>query len=896
MVHMLPSIAFLIALVQLAQPEPIRVGPAGDATVVPTSQLLRPAGRTVEFPSRPVDLALSSDARFVYAKDDRGLVVVNVQTWEVVQQLKIAGGSMVGLAISADARRLYLTTAGAEFVECSLAPDGTASIARRLTLPGPAGKGPSYPCGIALDRAGRRAFICLSMNNSLAEVDLNFGPDGAPAGPPTLTREIPVGVAPYAVALTPDASHAVVSNWGGARAGAGDTTATSAGTPALVDARGVASSGGVSIIDLHAPPDAPAPFVFTGRSASGLAIAPDGVTAYVANANDDTVSVVSIKESKLLRQILVKPDADLPWGSMPNALALSPDSHTLYAALAGNNALAVINLQADPPSLTGLISTAWYPGAVATHASSIFVANIKGVGSRDRRPSEAGYNSHRHRGVLQHIPVPDNAALGALTSRAREDAQIPRALKELERRERAQDTPPIPVPARPGDPSTIQHCVYIIKENRTFDQVFGAIGRGNADPSLCIYGRDVTPNQHKLADEYVLLDNYYCGGVLSADGHSWATEGNVTPYLERSFGGFTRSYTFGDDPLTYSSSGFLWDSVLAAGHSFRNYGEFDYTHEKPDSSFIQVWDDWLAARAANPGATRPLKLNYEHNIGVLNLRRYSNPDYPGWNLDIPDQVRADVFLAELPRFVAENSFPSLVVIYLPNDHTSGTAEGSPTPRAQVADNDLALGRIVEGLTKTPFWPRMAIFINEDDPQDGFDHVDGHRSTCLVVSPYSRQLGKPVSDFYNQSSVVHTIWRILGITAQNQTSALAPLMHACFIPTPDNAPFTALPATIDLREMNPRKSTLAPRARELAEQSEALALDKPDQADEDTLNRILWHAARGIDTPYPAHLAGAHGTGLPALNLRFSKQGAPEADDDDDEPSTPNPDADDDDDD
>jgi hypothetical protein len=311
--------------------------------------------------------------------------------------------------------------------------------------------------------------------------------------------------------------------------------------------------------------------------------------------------------------------------------------------------------------------------------------------------------------------------------------------------------------------------------------------------------------------------------------------------------------------------------VLAAGLSFRNFGEFDEAQEIPDSDYKTVYDDFIAQTG---------KVQRKQKIGVERLRRYTCPDYPGWNLDIPDVLRAEVFLKELAGFEQSGQFPNFVIIYLPNDHTSGTAAGAPKPQSMVADNDLALGRVIEGITKSRFWPKTCIFVNEDDPQDGFDHVDGHRSICLVVSPYTRR-GEVVSAFYNQTSVVHTIERILGIAAYNQQYAMAPLMKECFTDKPDLAPYTCAPNTVPLAELNPRAEALPPGARYWAQKSAELNLKRPDAIDDDLMNRILWHAARGVDSPYPAALAGAHGTGLPALNLRLaSAGGSPEPDDDD----------------
>jgi hypothetical protein len=387
--------------------------------------------------------------------------------------------------------------------------------------------------------------------------------------------------------------------------------------------------------------------------------------------------------------------------------------------------------------------------------------------------------------------------------------------------------------------------------------VFGDMGKGNNEAGLCIFGRQVTPNHHALAEHFVLLDNYYCNGVNSADGHSWSTEGNVTDHLEKSFGGFTRSYTFGDDPLTYSSSGFIWDNVLLHGLAFRNYGEMDYAEPIPgELTFKEIYEDFRSSRR---------QIKFSQNIGIENLRRYSCREYPGWNMKIPDVLRVEIFLKALKEYEKKGGLPDFVIVYLPQDHTSGTSPGSPTPRAHVADNDLALGRLVEGISKSRFWPRTCIFVIEDDPQNGFDHVDGHRSVCLVISPYTKR-SAVVSNFYNQTSVLHTMELILGLPPMNQMDAMAPVMAECFTEKPDFKPYVAVENLIPLDEMNQQLGRLNAKEQYWARKSLEQDFDVIDGPDDDTLNRILWHWAKGVDTAYPAHLAGAHATGLTELNL------------------------------
>jgi len=557
----------------------------------------------------------------------------------------------------------------------------------------------------------------------------------------------------------------------------------------------------------------------------------------------------------VLEQIGVRPDPALPFGSITNALALSPDERTLYAANGGNNALAVVRLSRGAPStLAGFIPTGAFPGAIAVQGSRLFVANVKGEGSRGTSEGQQGWNSPRVRGSVSCIPEFDAATLAQWTERALRGARVPQAQRSAGSRARS-GVRPRPVPQKPGEPSPIEHVVYVIKENRTYDQVFGDLPQGNGDPSLCVFGREVTPNQHALAESFVLLDNYYCNGVVSADGHQWATQGLVVDYVEKQFGGWTRSYDLGTDALTYAANGFLWDAVLLRGLSFRNYGEFGFARiDEPQGTWFDVQ---AAARAGSFRSSR--------QISIATLARYSAPDYPGWHMKISDQLRIDRFLAEFRAMEQSGDFPSFVIVYLPQDHTSGLDENAPTPRAHVADNDLAVGRLIEALSKSRFWPSIAVFVNEDDPQNGWDHVDGHRSTCLVVSPWAKR-GVVLSRFHNQTSVLRTMGLILGLPPLSQQDAAARPMEECFTEEPDFTPFTALPNRIPLDEPNPKKN--APAAA-------AFDLSAPDRIDDDAFNRVIWYSVRG-DEPYPEQLSGAHGKGLGALGLEL----AGDEDDDD----------------
>jgi YVTN family beta-propeller protein len=579
----------------------------------------------------------------------------------------------------------------------------------------------------------------------------------------------------------------------------------------------------------------------------------------VANANGDTVSFIDTRARAELYKLSVKPAQGLPFGSMPTALAQSQDGSKLFVANAGNNAIAVIDLVPETPKVIGYLPVAWYPTGISVGADAIYVCNAKGWGSRsEKRPANQGRNSHDHSGTVQRIAITELAKLQVHTKSVLEMAFVPQMLKAMAREE-AKSVKAVPLPQNLGEPSVFEHVIYVIKENRTYDQVFGDIKSGNGDPKLCMFGEEITPNHHAIAKEFVLLDNYYCNGVLSADGHSWATEGNVTPYLERAFGGFNRSYTYGDDPITYSSSGFVWDRTLGAGLSFRNYGEFD-------SATIpggQRLTDILSARAK--GETVP----FGHSIGVERVRNYSMVDYPGWNMEIPDQVRMDFFMKEFEEYKKNGRLPNLVIVYLPQNHTGG----SVTARAHVADNDYAVGRLVEAVSKSVYWKDTAIFINEDDPQNGFDHVDGHRSVCLVASAYTRNR-KTDSTFYNQTSVLRTILHIFGLPPMTQSEAVAPLMYGCFGTRADLKAFKAIVPKIKFDEKYPPKNTLTGPALYWANIRESIPMARTGMKtaeDDDKFNRALWHEMMGYNTPYPVAFAGSHGKGLKKLGLKHSNE-------------------------
>jgi YVTN family beta-propeller protein len=828
-----------------------QVGEQEDGSVLsPTRQLLRPAGKSLMVEGRPLDLALSKDGKLLYVKDNRGLIVVDIGTWTVMQELKSdSGSSMHGLLLNAKGDKLYFSGSHSTVLEGDIEKGGTVKWGRTLTMPKPKMGGDAYPCGLALSQDNSELYVCLSRSNSVAIVNLKT----------TKVQEIAVGMSPYDVVLNPRTNRLYVSNWGGHRPRLGKKTAPSAGSEVEVDDRTIGSSGTVSCVDLAQQKEIGQ--VDVGLQPTDLEITSDGKTVYVANTNSDTVSVIDGSTFKARRSISVRPNAKLPYGSAPNAISLSKDQKTLFVANGGNNAIGLLNLPSR--KMLGWIPTAWYPGAVVSDGSHLFIANIKGWGSRGKPNLDGGRSVYSFSGTLGKVAMPNTQQLAAMTKQVLADALIPESLKAYERSSTKQKA--LPVPANAGDPSTITHVFYIIKENRTYDQMLGDMTQADGDPNLCMFPQKVTPNHHALAEQFVLLDNYYCNCVNSADGHAWSTEGEASVYLERSFGGWTRSYPYGDDPLTPCSSGFIWDNVLGHELTFRNFGEFNYAEPEKGRGFKDIYSDFKAGKAQKFSLVN----------GVERLREFSNPDYPGWNMNIPDVLRASIFIKELK---AAKTWPNFTIFTLPQDHNSGSSPGMPTPRAHTADNDLALGQIVEAISESPFWKTSVIFVIEDDPQNGVDHIDGHRSLCLVIGPYVRR-GVVISEFYNQSSVLHTMERIMGIPPMNQMDASGRIMSACFSSQPNYATYKALPNQIPLDEFNPSPSALKGRALYLALQSAKQNWDKPDRVNDDIMNQASWMATKGPNIPYPNEYAGPHGRGLAKKGLKLDFSALVSGDDD-----------------
>jgi YVTN family beta-propeller protein len=826
------------------------VGPLSDGRViVPTNQILSPAGRQVIVGGRPTDVALSPDGRWLAVQNLRDISILDPESGKVVSSSEIKGASFKGIVFAPDGKRVYVSTMRGGIEVFQISSDGKLKKAAAIELGQARGDhgSNSVPVGLAFSADGKTLFAAINLKNSLAEIDVASG---------KVRREIAVGNAPYDVTVV--GRIAYVSNWAGRLPDSESTSGPSGGAPPVrVDpVRNIANDGSVSIVELDKGRQIGE--IIVGLHPSGVAATPDGKYVIVANASSDTLSVIDAHQRKVVETISTRPAEKLPFGSAPNALAISSDGRRVFASNGTNNSIAVIDFAPPQSKLLACVPTGWYPAGLAFDPArkSLYVANIKGVGSRGRSWEGQrkingnvvfGYNSHDHQGTLSLIKLPADADLAESTRVVLENNR----LKEMENALAAPrpNMPPRPVPERHGEPSVFKHVIYIIKENRTYDQVLGDVAKGEGDPDLCIFGKEVTPNTHKLVDEFVLLDNFNCSGVCSADGHQWTDEAYVTDYLERAFGGWPRSYPYpGGDAMAYSPSGFLWDNVLAHKKTLRVYGEFISAQirwkdpkRKDKPNYLDIYRDFVGKKN---------QIDVRATATIKTIENHICPTAIGFPLSVPDVHRAAQFINELKQYEKSGELPNLMMMMLPGNHTMGTRPGWPTPESCVANNDLALGRIVEAVSHSKFWPETCIFVVEDDPQMGFDHIDGHRTVAMVISPYTRRNVVDSTNF-NQTGMVRTIELVLGLPPMNQIDASATPMTSCITNKPNLTPYVAVPNRIPLDRMNPAMSEIK-EARQLhwAKESMKLALDEEDEADENTFNRILWHSQRGRDDTYP----------------------------------------------
>jgi len=681
-------------------------------------------------------------------------------------------------------------------------------------------------------------FVVLNGNNVVVKVDL---------ASKTTVWTARVGVAPFGIASA--SGKIYVTNWAGSLPQSGDSNV--AGVPwgnAKVDPQtGAAREGSVSVLDPSS--GVLMKEIIVGLHPNDLIASNDGKYIYVSNANSDEISSIFTETDEVAETISVRlsPEKNSYWGDSPNGLALSKDNQLIYVANGMDNALAVVSLGQKSSNastekvskIKGFIPTGAYPGAISVSGDNqLFVANIEAEGAKIATPTKnlgKSYNSHRMMASVSVIPVPTDSELKAYTKRVEASSQFFR-LALTERLPRKHATP-VPVPERIGEPSLFKHVLYIIKENRTYDQVLGDMKKGDGDSTLTIFGRKITPNTHELSDKFLLLDNFYVSGKCSAEGHQWTDASIVTDYIEKDVRAWIRSYPHvQEDALVYAPTGFIWDNALKHGKNVRIYGEASTPEYNKQFTWTSIYRGFLNQE----------KFEFTNKTTIRPVEKILSPNYPSYDDHrIPDVLRAEAFIQELNGYekMEGDHLPELMVMALPNDHTGGTRPGLPTPRAMVADNDLALGRIIEAVTKSRFWNNTVIFITEDDSQDGWDHVSAYRTVGMVISPYSRT-GTVVHTNYNQPSMIRTIEQILGLPPMNIMDATAKPMFNCFTAQADLTPYKALSNLIPLDEMNPPLSALKGTELHFAEKSLDPQFDGIDSGNDELFNQILWHAMKG----------------------------------------------------
>jgi len=867
LLQILLALAPLGARGQTAE-RPARAVP--DPGVVTTRQAISPAGAQSVFEGRVHGVAFGTSSATIYAiisaSSGGAFFELDWATNKVVRFTRdTARPGMQGVAFDPASGEPLMTGVAAS------SNSGKREGGVELLAMGAAGArvladhlGTDVVGGVAIaalkNQQGERcAVVPLTRNDELAVFDLEAA---------RLKGKVKTGIAPFGAVIDATGSVAYVSNWGGRIPTNVDVTARTGYDPAadrvVVDGRGIASTGTVTRVDLltmQATATIP-----VGLHPGALYWDHERNRVYVANSNSDSVSVIDTRSNVVARTIAIQPFERRVGGIAPNAVAADAVGKRLYVACGGINAVAVVTIAegADFGTLEGLIPTGWYPThlGLSPDGKYLAVSTLLGVGS--------GWNSeavkllektngldlqiapnrryvHAYRGSVQVLPVPEPAQLAGYTTAVAENNHLRlegdvRGKSEAGRSESARATAPAPAPNRAGDPSLVEHVVYIVKENRSYDQVLGDMSKGNSEPSLLVFGPDVTPNQHRLADQFVLLDNFYAAGGNSADGHQWVTQAAETDYCYWP-GYFGRSYPKnGNDPLAYANSGFIWDAALGQKKSVQIFGE--YVGDMPGLKL-----DARAGMLQEYKEGREFSGRFNTVAPIAPMNKILAKDFPAYGLQAPDVVRAKIFLAHLKEWEAKGQMPNLTIIQLPSDHTAGTTPGFSTPKACIADNDLALGQIVEGLSKSSFWKKMAIFVVEDDAQAGLDHVDGHRTVALAISPYIRR-GAVDSTFYSHPSMLKTMELMLGLPTLSLFDLIANDMRNSFQATADLTPYTVQTPKQSIYDLNPPAQALHGAARRAALASMRMNFMEPDAAPVEVLNRIIWHDAMGWQRAYP----------------------------------------------
>ena len=763
--------------------------------LLPTGWSLTPAGKSLPLGDLPLNIAVSPDKKYLAVTNNgqgrQSLQLIDARRGKLLHSFEIPI-AWVGLAFADDNRTLYVSGGNSNAILRYRVAKKRLILQDTLTLGKPWPVRLS-PAGLCVDDARNLLYVVTKENHSLYVLDTRTK---------AIVHRDSIGKELYTCALSPDRRKLYLTHWGGNELVVWDTETRRTTTRIPV-----------------------------GDNPNDLVISQNGQYAYVACADDNSVSVVDLQREKVVETLVAALFPDSPTGSTSNGVALSPDEKTLYVANADNNCLAVFNVSTPGQSRSlGFIPTGWYPTGVRTVGKKVFVANGKGFSSfpnpngpdptsKEQRVAyqkgdteaiaKIEYIGGLMKGTMSIIAAPGEADLEEYTRQVYHNSPYTKARERL-----AEGEPGNPIPQRVGDPSPIKHVFYIIKENRTYDQVLGDMPEGNGDTSLCLFPEKITPNHHALAREFVLLDNFYVSAEVSADGHNWSTAGYANDYTEKtwvtSYGGRGGEYVYeGQNPVAWPKEGFIWDHCRRAGVSYRTYGEFA--------------DD------------------YKANIPAL--EGHFCPYYTGWVTSVKDTTRVSQWKRDFDSLVVAGALPRLNTLRLINDHTEGLRLGQPTPFAQMADNDLAFGLFIEHLSNSPAWASSAVFVLEDDAQNGADHVDAHRSIAYVISPFTRR-NYVDHTMYSTNSMLRTIELILGLPPMSQQNAAATPMWRCFTNTIDLTPYKARGANVNLDDRNAVVNDLQRR-------SENFDMSQEDRVPDLEFNEVLWKAIKGEDSEMPA---------------------------------------------
>jgi YVTN family beta-propeller protein len=897
----LAASAILLAYTQIAPAQtppaadPNRtVGPQKDGSIVASdNQTLTPAGKIIDLgsPVRAKSLAMNPVAAthtgaVLLMGSPQPIIVFNSATGQVLQRFIPAfmkgleftsstAGSFTGVTYTADGKKLLFSQDDNHVVIANVNPvTGLLTNGQSIELPNPPADGRPYykatainPGGIAVSDDGKLAYVALNVANTLGVIDLT-------TSPAKLIEQIPVGNAPNSVVL--HGKFAYVSNEGGRPATGDDFTNYSDGTKIVVDRKDAFSiTGTVSVVDLTARKEVKT--VNVGLHPAGMTIS--GSTLYVANAYSDSLSIVDLNTDQVTRTIDVSvPISGGVFGSGPNDVAVTDDGRA-YVTLGQANAIAVVNLQGrDAHPVIGYIPTGYFPTSISYDKvlKQIVVADDKGLGSRGgvgKQQGVTGFVTHADTGVVNLIALPNATQLAAFSRQVFDNNHWNLTTNiEVGPKYVNPAAAPVAIPRHIGEPSLIKHVFLIIKENRTYDQMLGDVSWANGDASLAVFAASV-PNQHALVQRFPILDNVYAPSRQSSDGHPWIGMSGSFYSNDILSPDWIRSYPGGnaDDALTYTPKGFLWSAAAAKGLSAKLYGEWG-DHEKiakKADGTAYTWTDFYNTAMCKEGKAPKSSCIVPDNAvsvtsSIPSAAKIMDPHYPPFNLTIPDQYRVDYWIPEFKHLDETNQVPNLVIIWLPNDHTAGTTKGQPFPANYQADNDLALGRMVEAISHSKVWGESAIFVEEDDSQAGVDHVDGHRQPIFIISPYTVPpqapgQGKAIHTTYTAENINRTIENILGTQPLTQFDLVASPMFDAFQNTPNLTPFDHVAAVIPL---NSGPELPAGAGKPVASNSMEKAwmdatakvmkgkYDKADAVDPNFLNHVTWYSATGWTRPYP----------------------------------------------